>query len=312
MSVVRFVRLVPLLTALGVVACSGPNSDDSNDTDDTGAGADSDSGSADAPTTTSPGGTDDATTDPSVDGSGGDDSSGGPLPPGVACDSQFDHEGRVGCLSEVGGLEVKFFPLAEGTRVQRLVIFFHGDTGADWFDNWGFRPEILDWAQPQDMLVLGVKAPSSYRGDTEPSYGAAQPDHAEVVAQAIEYFADQYEVPADRSLYWGVSGGSWFFTSSFIAVAGQRLPGIFAANCGGSGFSFGWTWDPQTDVATRDLNALLLNYGELDFLAENSAASYAEYMGMGFVTEQIVVPGATHCDHPIAEPTIEFWESQLP
>ena len=251
----------------------------------------------------------------SGDGNPGDDSTGGdpgPPPPGVACDQSFEHEGYTGCLTEVGGLEIKFFPLPECTPVQRLVVFFHGDTGVDWFENWGFRPEILDWAYPQDMLVLGVKSPAAYPGDTEPSYGAAQPADADVVTQSIEYFRDQYGVTADQTLYWGVSGGSWFFTSSFIAVAGARMPGIFVANCGGSGGSFGWAWDPATDTASRELDALLLNYGDQDFLAPNAAASYQEFLGMGFATEQIVYPGATHCDHPISEPTIDFWADHLP
>jgi len=291
---------------LGASACAGSDDDGTS-----AASTEADSGSGDT------GGSDDAVADGADDAItpvDGGESTGTvePPPPGIACDSEFEYLGLVGCLSVVDGLDVKYFPLPEGTQVQRLVLFFHGDTGGDWFDDWGFRPEIMEWAQSQDMLVMGIKAPSMYDGDTEPSYGAAQPDHAELVTTTIETFIEQYGVVEERSLYWGISGGSWFFTSSFIPVAGARIPGIFAANCGGSGVSFGWTWDPATDTATRDLNALLLNYGDQDFLADPSQASYEEYTELGFATDQVVYPGATHCDHPIAEPTIAFWESQLP
>lgn len=254
--------------------------------------------------------------DPSVSGSGGetdDPTTGGPAEPpeGFACDDPFEHAGRQGCRMMVEGLEVKFFPLDEPAPAQRLVVFLHGDGGADYTDNWGFRQEILDWAIPQDFLVVGVRSPASYDGDTDPSFGAAQPVHADMVATTLEAFIDAYDVVEDRALYWGISGGSWFTTSSYIPVAGHRVPGIFVANCGGSGVSFGWEWDPANSPEIVALNSLYLNYGDQDFLAQPSAESYAEYTEMGFMTGQLVHPGATHCAHDISQPTLDFWMGEL-
>jgi hypothetical protein len=281
-----------------LVACSGGDGDsDPTNPTPTGGGGSGGQGAAGG----SGGG------DPSTGGEGGEP---GP-PPGVSCDESFQHAGYEGCLSEVDGLQVKFFEPAGDTPVERLVIYFHGDTGNGWFENWGFADSILDFAIPQNFLVLGAMAPSSYDGDDLPAYGAAQPEHADQVATLIETFLERYEVVQERSLYWGVSGGSWFFTSSFIPAAGHRVPGVFVANCGGSGFSFGWAWDPATDAATVALNSLYVNYGDQDFLAPGAADSVAEYAALGFVTGELVHPGATHCAHPIPEPTIDFWMGEL-
>jgi hypothetical protein len=251
--------------------------------------------------------------DSSSDGETGDVTSGGPVepPPGFACDDPFEHAGRQGCRATIEGVEVKFFPLDEPAAAQRLVVFMHGDGGADYTENWGFSQDILDWAIPQDYLVIGVRSPASYDGERLPSFGAAQPVHADMVATTLEAFVDAYDVVEDRALYWGVSGGSWFTTSSYIPVAGHRVPGIFVANCGGSGVSFGWQWDPENSPEIVALNSLYMNYGDQDFLAQPSADSYAEYTELGFMTGQLVHPGATHCAHDISGPTLDFWMGEL-
>lgn len=260
---------------------------------------------------------DSSNTDPSGSGSGeesGDTTTGGPVEPppeGFACDDPFEHGGRQGCRMMVEGLEVKYFPLDEPAPAQRLVVFLHGDGGADYTENWGFRQEILDWAIPQDFLVVGIRSPVSYDGETDPSFGAAQPMHADMVATTLEAFIDAYDVVEDRALYWGISGGSWFTTSSYIPVAGHRVPGIFVANCGGSGVTFGWQWEPENSPEIVALNSLYMNYGDQDFLAQPSAESYAEYTEMGFMTGQLVHPGATHCNHDISQPTLDFWMGEI-
>lgn len=213
----------------------------------------------------------------------------------------------MGCEDVIDGNGTKWFPLDEGIQVQGLIAYFHGDGGDGWTNNWGFSQEILDWARERDYLVLGVVSPTGYDGSNDPAYGAAQPNHADAVATTIETFVQAYE-PVEDTLYWGISGGSWHFASSFIAVAGARLPGIFVANCGGSGVSFGWAWNPETDLDTRDRIAVYFNYGSEDFLAERANDSYEEYLDRGFVADQLVHPGAGHCDHPLAGPTIDFWE----
>lgn len=230
---------------------------------------------------------------------------------GVRCDSTFEHAGYTGCHSEIGGLEVKFFPLPEGTRVQRLAIYFHGDRGNDWVDPAGFNQAVLDWAYPRDVLVLGFKAPSTH--DSLPYYSRGDEDTASTVAGAIAHFATQYGVAEQQALYWGQSGGAVFLSFTFIPTVGNQMPGVFALHCGG-GFrplDYDWRWDPRSDTAARDLIALLFNYGDQDFLAESIADSHVQYQELGFSSQEIVHPGAAHCEHPQAEPTVQFWDAHL-
>lgn len=296
---------------------SGASNSNSNSNGASASGGVTTSAGATQGSATDPSGdtTDGSDSDPSGSGSGEEtgDTTGPPVEPpeGFACDDPFEHGGRQGCRMMVEGLEVKYFPLDEPAPAQRLVVFLHGDGGADYTDNWGFRQEILDWAIPQDFLVVGIRSPASYDGDTAPSFGAAQPVHADMVATTLEAFIDAYDVVEDRALYWGISGGSWFTTSSYIPVAGHRVPGIFVANCGGSGVSFGWQWEPTNSPEIVALNSLYMNYGDQDFLAQPSAESYAEYTEMGFMTGQLVHPGATHCAHDISQPTLDFWMGEL-
>ncbi|MEM9193807.1 MAG: hypothetical protein AAGF12_31820 [Myxococcota bacterium] len=231
----------------------------------------------------------------------------------VFCGTGFEWSGFRGCRTTVESLDVKFFPLEAGRPVERLVLHFHGDGANTWDSNQAFDPEILQWAAERNYLVLGFLATSMREaGDgLRPAYGTAQPENAEEVVVGVETFLDRYAVVNRQSLYWGVSGGSWFFTSSYIPAVGHRVPGIFVANCGGSGTSFGWNWVPTGRPDVVEQIALYANYGDQDFLAERSRESIEEYDSMGFVTDELVHEGATHCAHPIAGPTLAFWERHL-
>lgn len=231
---------------------------------------------------------------------------GNPLP----CDETFEHRGHTGCQSTIDGLQVKYFPL-EGGSVANLAVYLHGDTANGWYENFGFRPEILDWAQERNVLVLGAVATSSYDDDDSPAYGAAQAQQATELITLIETFRDAYGASTERAFYWGVSGGSWFISSQFVARMAPRMPGIYVANCGGSGGSFGWAWDPSEDTALRDDIAVYYNYGSEDFLADPAHGSHLDFEERGITSDELIHEGATHCDHPIAGPTIEFWERHL-
>jgi len=227
-----------------------------------------------------------------------------PPPPGIACSEPFMYQGLVGCVATVEGIQIKFFPLPPGQSVEHLAVYFHGDTAPGWYDNWAF-PSIVDWAEPRGILTLGVLSPMS-GGSGLPEWGEAQPPDAEAVATAIEAFADAYAAPREEIYYWSTSGGSWFFTSSYIPVAGGRLPGWFAINCGASGFTYPFEWD-NTNAALRDRISMFFNYGTEDFLADFADESFAEFQGLGFEVDRLIHEGAQHCDHPIDGPTLEFW-----
>lgn len=232
---------------------------------------------------------------------------------GVSCQEEFAIAGHRGCQADIAGMAVRFFPLPEGTPVRRLALYFHGDDGKGWIEGWGFHPDILDWAKPRGILVAGLLSPGLHPTHGFPAYGSAGPHHARIVAGALEHFADRFSVAERRSLFWGTSGGAVFLSSYLVPIAGSRLPGVAALSCGG-GFhdttSGMWSWDPG-DKATRDLFALLYNYGDRDFLADGNREGRDGYRRLGFAVEEIVHAGAEHCDHPINDPTLRFWERHV-
>jgi hypothetical protein len=232
----------------------------------------------------------------------------------IACDESFrtgQNDELRGCITAVGDIRVKYFPLKEGRSVARLAVFLHGDTAGDWTSNYGFW-EIVPWALARDVLVIGPLSPVGYDEDPPdmPSYGSAGPAVAAPVAEAIEAFATSFGTRTDDLLYWTVSGGSWFLTSSFLPLMGGRLQGLFAVSCGASEWFVDYAWDHEA-ATPRDRIKLLFNYGSEDFLLPGEQASVDKFKADGFHVTSQVHRGSAHCDHPIAQPSIAFWEANM-
>jgi hypothetical protein len=246
-------------------------------------------------------------------GSSGSSSGGSGDGPGIPCTEPFEAEfsDLKGCIADVSGITMKFFPLAPGKAVKRVAVFLHGDTAQDWQGWYPFLGDTVEWCLARDILVVAPLSPVAYDDDPpeDRSYGAAQGEDAEKVVKAIEDFLDAYKTPHHNLLYWTLSGGSWFVTSSFLPLMGARLPGIYALSCGASEFWYDYEW--SIDGPARDQNKLLFNYGTEDFLKPGEEASAEKYETDGFSVTVKTYPGAEHCDHPIHEPTIEFWQSSL-
>lgn len=232
--------------------------------------------------------------------------------PGIACDRPFEVSSELqGCIATVGGIEFKFFPLAAGTAVKRVAVYLHGDTAVDWKGWYPFLATTVEWCKQRDILVVAPLSPVSYDGDppNEPSFGAALGADTKKVGEALELIIDAYSAPHQGLLYWGMSGGSWFATSSFIPLFGARLPGAYALSCGGSEFWYDYAWN--IDGPARAQNKLRFIYGSEDFLRDGEEASAKKYEDDGFSVSVKTYLGAEHCQHPIHEPTVEFWATTL-
>ncbi len=57
----------------------------------------------------------------------------------------------------------------------------------------------------------------------------------------------------------------------------------------------------------RANDKLLFNYGTEDFLKPSAEASAQKFEEDGFDVAVKTYPGARHCDHPLHEPTADFW-----
>lgn len=250
-------------------------------------------------------------------GSGGSGEFGGfggseweePPLPGMPCDEPFEIEGPgiAGCLIDHGGLSIKFFPLPEGRRATRLAVYLHGDGAGEWTGNWAFT-EIVPWALERDIVVLAPLSPVGYQPGRHDYGAAAQTRTAVTVGSAILDFVDAYGTGSDDLLFWSVSGGSWFTTSTLIPVMGGEIQGLFAISCGASQWWADFTWD-ELAPSPRDRFRLLFNYGTDDFLAANVERTVVRYEA--FDLELKIHDGAQHCAHPIPGPTVEFWENHM-
>jgi hypothetical protein len=232
---------------------------------------------------------------------------------GVPCSQPFETEGSdlSGCIAEVAGVTMKFFPLAAQVPVERVAVYLHGDGAVDWEGWYPFLAETVEWCKARNILVVAPLSPVAYDEDPPEmrSFGAAFDDQAEQVGGALEQFLDAYAAPHTGLLYWSMSGGSWFATSSFLPLFGERLPGAYALSCGASEFWFDYAWDIAGSA--RSQNQLLFNYGTEDFLKPGELASAQKFEGDGFRVSVKTHPSAQHCAHPVHAPTVEFWLGAL-
>ena len=72
-----------------------------------------------------------------------------------------------------------------------------------------------------------------------------------------------------------------------------------------------WARPSHAAAMPRDRIKLLFNYGSEDFLLPGEEASVKKFMADGFDVTSRVHQGSQHCDHPIAEPSLAFWEANM-
>lgn len=215
------------------------------------------------------------------------------------------------CETTVAGIQVKFFPLAEGVKASRLALYLHGDTAGDW-KNPFVAINFASWAVQNKVLIVMPLSTAKYDDDPvgDQSYGAAQPADAEKLATMVENFVGYFKTPRNNLLYSGVSGGPWFMASSYIPHIAGRFPGLFALSCGASTHWNKAKWD-FTDAAVRSKIKIFFNYGDKDFLRPGNEKSFDYYQKAGFEVSRLVHPGAEHCAHDVEKATIAFWEKNM-
>lgn len=252
------------------------------------------------------------------------------LPPACADRVTVNRDGVDYVRCKVVGYGLNFQILFTGTSdlanvsVPVLAVYFHADDEpVGWGGVAGATAQILNpttqWALQRGYAVV---FPISPNGD-KPEWGATDPNHdwriGLEVGRAMKAFESTFA--ATRAAYWGASGGSWFITGTFIPAGIQLAPGPVAANCGAdSPFSppkskpawtnippyETWMWLPSAHPSLRARIPILYNYGTQDFLLDIIQYSHQKYAGLGFPTAAQIWPGAMHCGHDIAGPTIAW------
>lgn len=231
-------------------------------------------------------------------------------PSQLPCDEEISARGVTGCLSTMEGLQVKYFPLADGVQANYLAVYFHGDHAGGWKSN-GIFAGMIEWAEENQTVLAGALSPALSTSDTmHEIWWRATNEDTDAMSRVITRLGEAYGTQPDEILFWGISGGSQFLTGRFLPRVGHLHPGVYVNNCGGSDPWVDAQWDYQ-DESIRDGIAVYYNYGDQDFLAPQSEDGFAYWSREMFTVDRVVHPNATHCAHEIRQVTIDFWERHL-
>lgn len=222
---------------------------------------------------------------------------------GLPCTSTVDlGSGRNYCKATVSGVEFRFAnapPSASGPA--RLVIYVHGD-GARAYTSDGAMKALLPWADAHQARVLAVLAPNGcawwQTAAHDCSSAVEEPDtgaNAIAFEAVLKALRSGYDIADGPTFYYGSSGGSIFLSKLFFPRFGKTYPGAYAMNCGGEvPPASAYSWDPK-DARSRGETKFWFTYGDQDFLKDAAHATVGYFGGLGFPTDEKVLPGATHC-----------------
>lgn len=228
----------------------------------------------------------------------------------LECKTSAMYRSTKFCEGELEGVAIKWVPLEGDVKPSRIALYLHGDTANDWREPF-IAAQFVSWMKKNNVLMVLTRSTTKYDDDApdEWSYGAAQPEDARKLEKAVQALITRYQTPSDNLLYFGLSGGPWFLSSSWIPLMGGKFPGLYALSCGGSQFWQKFAWD--TKGALKDKVKIFYNYGDKDFLAKAQDASVKHFQSLGLSASQKIHPGASHCSHDVLEPTLAFWEAEM-
>ncbi len=211
--------------------------------------------------------------------------------------------GRPMCHTVVEGIEFDFVPLAEGTPVERLAFYFHGDGGGS--SRLGSLYRQADWGAEHNTVVIAAVSP--VRDEDRPDidfnnlvgarWWLVEPAHVQQLGRAMDRFVRHYDVDPHGLLFQSASGGSQFVNRYLIPHLGHRFSGVYAIQCGGSRppHPYTWLWIPEEHPSVRDGLRMRFQYGSEDFLADQIERGLPGWRDLGFNVDTEVAEGAGHC-----------------
>ena len=231
----------------------------------------------------------------------------------IPCDEPISVsvDGVKMCETSLADIMV-IYAVPDGRDPKQLAVFFHGDGGGALslkFDR------SLQLVAERDLLIVGMTADAfkESSNDRGPITSWAKKNCANGVREILEAFTDNYDLPRDKVLFSGVSGGAWYLTDELIPVLGDEFQGAFHIGCGGNRPSDrNFEWDPAALPAVRSKFKLHFDYGTGDFLTESIQQSIEYYRSKGFsVTTPNPLGDELHCGTDINGNRFSIWESNI-
>lgn len=259
--------------------------------------------------------------DAAVDAPGGDveaDAGGDAAPPssggvgGLACARRDPlGDGHTVCVIKVGSTELKVVEPAGGAGPLVLALYLHGD-GAGAHKSGSALKTMAPWLDTAHALGVSVLAPNGCSWWQTPSHDcaatASEPDraadNAKALAGALEALGRAYDLRADKTYYYGSSGGSIFLTEQWLPLEGGRHPGVFALMCGGEATARPFAWDTSS---TPRRSRFGFTYGDQDFLKKDIEGAVRALRDKGLDVSEKVLPGAAHCAFDAHGEAVSVW-----
>jgi hypothetical protein len=220
-------------------------------------------------------------------------------------------DGHTACVVKVGSTELKVVEPAGGAGPLVLALYLHGD-GAGAHKSGSALKTMAPWLDAAHGLGVSVLAPNGCSWWQTPAHdcagSASDPDraadNAKALSGALEALARAYDLRADKTYYYGSSGGSIFLTEQWLPLEGGRHPGVFALMCGGEATARAFAWDTST---TPRRSRFGFTYGDQDFLKKDIEGAVRALREKGLEVSEKVIPGAAHCAFDAHGEAVSVW-----
>lgn len=220
-------------------------------------------------------------------------------------------DGHTVCLVKIGSTELKVVEPAGGVGPLVLALYLHGD-GAGAHKSGSALKTMAPWLDAARGLGVSALAPNGCSWWQAPSHDCAATasdpdraaDNAKALAGALDALARAYDLRADKTYYYGSSGGSIFLTEQWLPLEGGRHPGVFALMCGGEATGRAFAWDTS---ATGPRSRFGFTYGDQDFLKKDIEGAVRALRDKGFDVSEKVIPGAAHCAFDAHGEAVSVW-----
>ena len=233
----------------------------------------------------------------------------------ISCDKELKSSvaGVKICSTILSDIEVVYAMPEPGSSPKQLAVFFHGDGGGAVQLRFGLIGAV-QFAKDNNVLIIALTADAfkdtSSRG---PISSWAKKNCVSGVREILLAFTSEYDLPTDKVLFSGASGGGWYLADEIIPTLGGEFQGAVHMICGANNpYDGNFTWDPSSRSDLRSKFTLYFDYGTEDFVKRSVEKSIEYYRTKGF---SVITPNPLgnerHCGTDYGKNRIRFWSDHL-
>ena len=191
-----------------------------------------------------------------------------------------------------------------------LAFYLHGDEGG-YNAHQDDDNNLNEFITEKGWIYVAPQAPATssatYRWYETPE------ENMTLLSTVLDEMLAKYNVCRDILFGASISGGSYFYDSSFFPSKGSTYPAFMNLHCGASGLTSNGLAANQVRALAQNPNIVARSQfhytaGTRDFLYSNVLDSYNFYRSAGFTTLKDDLVGAGHCDYHITTHITEYFD----